>query len=120
PSQLAWLTNATVRGGGILQRTGWRPVVQGADWSGLYQGGLMYDVDFSTPHLILQIGGRIYRVRVDTDGSVQDLSAISGQTMPATLPKCYMAQGEMFDVIQAGDNVTKPLFYDYNAVWSRC
>ena len=69
-NQLAWLTNATVRNGGILQRTGWKPLVKNAKWPGLFQGAYMYEPPFADPYIIASIGGRIYQVRVDTDNSV--------------------------------------------------
>ena len=58
------------------------------------------------------IGGRIYQVRVDTDNSVVDLSAAFGLTMPPNEPIGFMAQGEEFLVIQSGDLITLPLFWD--------
>lgn len=112
PNQLAWATNATMRGGGVRSRTGFKPVVQGANWSGLYQGGYVYEPDFANPYLVLQIGGRIYQVRVDSDNSVQDLSKQFNLTQPGTVDQAFMKQGEIFLVMQAGDNTTNPLFWD--------
>ena len=40
-NMLAWLNNATVRGGGILQRTGWQPLLR-LIGSGRWQGGFPY------------------------------------------------------------------------------
>jgi len=109
---LAWLNNGTVRGGGISNRTGYRPLVQGVPWSGLYQGGYLHEPDAANPHLILSIGGRIYQVRVDTDNSVRDLSADFGLINPADVAQGFFEQGELWTVIQAGDFVTNPLFWD--------
>lgn len=114
--QLAWLANGTVRGDAITQRTGWRPLVQGVDWPGIYQGGFMYSPDAANPHLILKIGGQLYRIRVDTDNSVQNLSAIFGLSDPPDVPQSYFVQGEQFLIIQTGDLVTNPLFYNYNGI----
>jgi hypothetical protein len=111
-NQLAWLTNGTVRGGGVLQRTGWKPLVQNVNWPGIFQAEYMYEPFFADPYKIIMIGGRIYQVRVDTDNSVVDLSAKFGLTMPPDEPIGYMAQGEEFLVIQSGDLVTLPLFWD--------
>lgn len=116
-TMLAWLTNGTVRGGGISQRTGWTPLCTVHAGGELYQGGFLYEPSFAQPQLILSIGGRIYQVRLDTDNSITDLSAASGLTNPADVPKAYMAQGEQFLVIQAGDQAltnppTLPLFWD--------
>lgn len=115
-NQLAWLINGTVRGGGILQRTGWQPIVQGAPWHGIFQGAFMHQPDFADPHIIMSVGGRIYQVRVDTDNSVHDLSAAFGQTNPADEPQAFMTQAEQFTIIQAGDYLSsapnKPLFWE--------
>lgn len=108
-NQLAWATNATMRGGGCRQRTGWKPLVQGANWSGLYQGGYLYEPETDLPYLVLDIGGRTYQVRVDTDNSVLDITAIGGPN-PATEPKHWLEQGEQFLVIQ--DGVSEPLVWD--------
>lgn len=111
-NQLAWLTNATCRGGGVLQRTGWKPLVQDFEWPGLYQGGWMYEPRFANPYLIVSIGGRIYLIRVDTDNSVRDLSAEFGLTNPPLETQAFFMQAEEFLVIQAGDLITPPLFWD--------
>ena len=111
-NQLAWAINCSVRGGGIGQRPTLQPLVQSVPWSGLYQGGMLYQPDVADPHLLLLIGGNLYRVRVDTDNSVDDLSGAYGLTMPATVDEAFFCQQEMFAVVQAGDLATLPLFYD--------
>lgn len=118
-NQLSWLVNGSVRGGGIGQRMTLQPLVRGASWSGLYQGGIMYESDGTNPILIVAIGGRIYRIRVDTDNGVTDLSAVFGFTMPDTLGFFHFSQAEMFAIIQAGDLVTNPLFYDFGQLGIR-
>jgi len=114
-NKISWLYNGSVRGSGISQRLGWVPVVQNAPWdgTGIFQGAFMYQPDFADPHIILAIGGVLWRARVDTDNSVQDLSTIFGPglTMPPTEPQAYFTQGEQFLVWQAGDEVTNPIFY---------
>lgn len=110
---VSWAVNGSCRGGAFGQRAGWIPLIQGAPWSNAnYQGGLMYSADFQDPFLLLLIAGRLYKVRVDTDNSVTDLSAVFGLTMPIT-EKAFLRQGEMWAVIQNGDMVTNPLFYDF-------
>lgn len=109
--QLSWLNNATVRGGGISQRTGWRPLIQNVQWPGIFQGAFMYVPDFANPHIVLAIGGKLYAARVDTDNSIEALSDSFGLTMPAGEPQAYFAQAEQFLVWQAGDLVTNPIFY---------
>lgn len=117
-NQLAWLCNATVRGGGITQRTGWTNLATVNDGTAIYQGGFMYDATATGgfPYLVLSIGGHIYRVRVDTDNSVEDIS-IPGDFNPSDTPKAFFCQAERFLVIQAGDYLTNPvptlpLFWD--------
>lgn len=116
---LAWGINISVRGGGIGQRFTIQPVVQGANWSGVYQGGMMYQPDATDPILILAIGGVLYRVRVDTDYSVTDLTAAYGFGIPANNQQAFFCQAEMFGVIQAGDLVSRPLFYDFGVMGLR-
>lgn len=112
-SQLAWLTNGTVRGGGVNQRTGWKPLVRNINWPGIFQVAYMYQPPFADPYIVIMIGGRVYRVRVDTDNSVEDLSATFGELiMPPDEPIGFMEQGEEFLVIQSGDLITLPLFWD--------
>lgn len=114
PNQLAWGSNLTVRGGGIGVRNTLHPLIQNGPWSGQFQGGYVYQPDFGDPIHIVVIGGRVYRIRTDTDNSVTDLSAkFPGMTMPANIETLYFAQAECFLVIGAGDGVTKPLFYDF-------
>lgn len=120
-SNLAWLNNATVRGGAINGRMGWKrlcKVVPGPTTKP-YQSGFLYDPTGVTgsvtalPYLMLSIGGSIYQVRVDTDNSVVNL----GGANPAGITQGFMAQAEQFLVVQAGDfgtvaTPTLPLFWD--------
>lgn len=112
-TQVAWANNVTFRGGGILQRTGWQPLCTVHDGTALYQGGWMYDTSplgGNLPYLMLSIGGRMYQVRVDTDNSIHDVTGAFVD--PATAPQAYFTQGERFMVKQAGDGLTRPLFWD--------
>lgn len=99
-NQLAWLGNGTVRGGGITPRTGYQPLIQKQAWSGIYQGGYMYEQSGGDPYLVLDIGGRTYACRVDTNNSVSDITLGAGRS--AALPQHWMTQGEEFLVIQDG------------------
>jgi hypothetical protein len=110
--QLAWLINGSVRDGTILQRTGIVQAVQRVTATGLYQGGWMYDPINQNPWLILLISGRVYKVLLEAPFTVTDLSATYGQVHPATVDQAFFCQGEQFLVIQAGDGVTLPIFYD--------
>lgn len=113
-NQLAWLSNATVRGGGITQRTGWQPLCAAHPGGAAFQGGWLYDnsAQGGNPYLIVSVGGEILRINVDTDNSVVSLSALFGLYNPPLEPQSYFTQGEEFLIIQAGDGVTLPLFWD--------
>lgn len=112
-TMLAWLINGTVRGGSIGPRNGWSQLVNLLLAGVLFQGGYLYEpVDGSDPYFILSIGGRIYQVLADAPHTLTDLSAKFKLTNPAGIPKAFFAQGEQFLVIQAGDLVTLPLFWD--------
>lgn len=111
-SQLAWLNNGGVRDGGILQRTGFDYKGRISDGSALYQGGWMYDAAAAYPYLVLSIGGHIYQVDVDSPDTNTDLSAAFSLVNPANPVSAYFCQAEEFLVIQAGDNLTLPLFWD--------
>lgn len=100
-NQLAWAGNATVRSGAIIPRPGMQPLIQKQRWSGNYQGGYMYEPDNGFPYLILDIGGRTYVCRVDTNNSVSDVTT-PATVFPATDTRHYMEQGEQFVVIQNG------------------
>jgi hypothetical protein len=100
-SALAWLGNGTVRGGAITPRKGFLPLVQGINWSGLFQGAYMYEPDGGDPYIMMGVGGQTYQVRVDTDNSVHLVSA--GATVrSAALPQWWMKQGERFLLFQDG------------------
>lgn len=115
-TMLAWLNNATVRGGGITQRTTWQPLVDLLN-SGLYQGGGMYDPLSANPYLMLSISGNIYSVLLEAPFTITNLSALFGLTNPPDVAQAFFCQAEQFMVIQAGDfftnpNPTLPLFWD--------
>lgn len=114
-SQLAWLNNASVRGGGILQRTGWLLLGKVQGPGGLYQGGFMYQPDSANPYLILNISGITYKVDVDTAFGVGNVTAVfTGTAMPALIDGFEYAQAENYLIIQANDGTTLPLFWDGN------
>lgn len=107
-TMLAWMDSCTVRGGGISPRDGFVSLCKILD-SGLYQSGYLYEPQFADPYHILQISGRIYQVNTGTDNSVIDLSAKFGITNPPDITQGWMAQGEQFLIIQAGDIFTNPI-----------
>jgi hypothetical protein len=131
-SQLAWLNNATVRGGSIRQRWGWQPIVK-LPIKGRWQGGFMYEPDEGYPYLVCSISGHIYRVDLDTSPPTftelnntlvapwttygnNTLPALGGrpaglivsnpQYNPDNSEMVFFCQAENFLVIQAGDYET--------------
>lgn len=109
-TQVAWMDNATVRGNGITQRLGWSnngtlPV------RGYYQGQFLYRPNAEEYYLIMVIDGQVFRVNVDDPASAINLSSIHGVSLPIT-ERVYFCQAEQFLIIQAGDGVTLPLFWD--------
>jgi len=116
-NQLAWLSNATVRDGGITTRAGWNRLGRIHDGSALYQGGSVYEPNGANPYLMLSIGGHIYKVLPDDLGSIVDLSASFGLFNPPLVEQAFFCQAELFEIIQAGDYETAavptlPLFWD--------
>ncbi len=109
--QLAWLINATVRDGGITQRSTWQPVGFMHAGDALYQGGFMYDPIGDNPYLVHGIGGILYREDMST-GALTPLSSDPTLYHPPAQEMFFFAQAEEFLVVQAGDNVTNPLIWD--------
>lgn len=139
-NQLAWMVNSTVRGGGILQRTGWQPLVKVMDL-GHWQGGFIYEPDSALPYLVCVISGHIYRVDLDPPYAVTQLFntlvapwanfgnninlTIDGNVIPLLVnpqfnpdtDRVWFCQGENYLIIQAGDYetvspATLPLIWD--------
>jgi hypothetical protein len=72
-NELAWLTNGSVRDGGITPRGGWKTTKKLGSGTGSYQGGFLYQpIDGSDPYLLFLMGGRMFKAGVD-DQDVQDL-----------------------------------------------
>lgn len=111
PNQLAWLTNGTVRGGGILTRTGWIKQIENfSSDQGLFQGATFYTPEGQVPYLVAAISGRIYRFNVWTDNTVKDITG--AVALPAGQLRYFLLQAERFLIIQCGDFVTNPLIWD--------
>jgi len=84
---LPWLVNGTVRGGGILPRTGYIPNGPNGglldNTGNLFQGWFLYvPINDSPPYVVASIGGHILKYEFDT-GIVTDLS-VKNQT--STVP----------------------------------
>ena len=110
---VSWMDNATVRDGGITQRFGWNNIGS-IPPVGQYQGSFIYvpdNQDVSSNYHVMVIGGHVWQVPTDNPGAAVDLSAQFGVALPIT-ERVFFCQAEMFLVIQAGDAVTLPLFWD--------
>ena len=107
-NSLAWLNNATVRGGGITQRTGWQPLVKSVAASGFrWQGGYIYEPDSALPYLVCQISGIPLAILLDPPYTITDLSGGNPALQnPAASEMAWFVQGENYLVIQAGDFFT--------------
>lgn len=113
-NQLSWLANGMVRGGGIMPRTGYLPLIQELATEGWHQGGYLYQA--STPYLIVAVSGRILKALLDAPYTITDLSAQFGFSLPVDAKLCFFEQAEEFLIMQAGDGVTLPLFWDGNTL----
>jgi hypothetical protein len=120
---LAWLVNGTIRDGGIRPRSGWQPLgtifdpakmaalIAGA--TGFFQGGDLYQPENGNPYLMFLMGGHLYMLQdVDNPAGVVDLSVTFNLYMPANVQQAFFRQAEQFLIIQAGDYITFPLFWD--------
>lgn len=125
--QLAWLSNATVRGGAISPRNGWLKLLDFLK-GGYYQGGVMYEpIDGSDPYLVVQIAGHIWKILLGPPIVATDLSAQFGIVNPADptqAPMAFFCEAEGFLIIQPGDyenailnntTPTLPMVYHSNA-----
>lgn len=113
-NQVAWADNCTMRGGGICQRTGWVKIGVINCQLGKYQGSIIYNPLWDNlPYLVSSIGGRIYKIDVDDPASAVELTAVDPLLVnPSANEVSYFLQAEQFLIVQAGDYVTNPLFWD--------
>src|SRR6516162_4881281 len=117
-NELAWLINATVRDGGISPRAGLESIYKLVDQADPalvgttgYQGGFLYKPLGGNPYLIFSVGGVIYQADPASSAPI-NLSKKFGLSNPPNVARAFFCQGERFLVIQAGDGVTLPLFWD--------
>lgn len=112
-NQLAWGNNLTVRGNGISPRRGWQRLLV-VPFTALFQEASMYTPTGTAPagfpYIIAQIGGRTFRVRVDTALNTVDEITVAGDPNSALIDQSWMCQAEQFLVIQDGTAV--PLVYN--------
>jgi hypothetical protein len=109
-NELSWMNNGTVRGGGIIQRNGW--FNQGSlPMVGQYQGSELYTPETGSPYFITVIQGNVWQTYPDDVANSVNLSLAFNIYLPVT-NRCFFCQAEMFMIIQSGDGITVPLFWD--------
>jgi hypothetical protein len=97
------LNNATVRGGGITQRTGFQPLLR-LIASGKWQMGMIYEPDGANPYLLCQVSGVLYSALLEPPYTITDLTKGDPTLLnPVAAEFAFFVQGEDFAVIQAGD-----------------
>lgn len=118
-NMLAWLANATVRNGGIRPRSGLKSLGTVRASPGLFQGSFLYEYPGSNPYPVFLMDGILYSIpNPNNPSSVVDLThGNAALRMPATQPQAYFCQAEEFLIIQSGDYVTLPLFWDGTKLW---
>lgn len=82
------------------------------DGSVLFQGGFLYQPVGADPYLVVCLSGHTYRVIPGAPITIAELSTSPALLMPASETQFFFVQAEQFLVIQSGDNVTLPLFWD--------
>lgn len=118
--QLAFATNATVRGGYVSDRPpirletlayGTHPEIQSVVEQGNFQGGGYYRPDFGTESLVAQISGRLFKFT--ENGAVWDVVEISipGDLNSTSVSQVWMWQSEKWLIISDGSGKL-PIFYD--------
>ena len=116
--QLAFATNATVRGGYIGPRPPYRKMtlvfdpstIQDAFEQGFFQGATTYRPDFGNHLLLDSTSGAIYKCVISgTTITVTDVSIV-GDPNPATTGQVWMWQGEKWVIINNGTSL--PIIFD--------
>jgi hypothetical protein len=104
---LAWLNNATVRGGGISQRAGWQPLARVMASGFRHQGQYIYEPDGANPYLVVSLSGVLHSVLLEAPYTITDLTG--GNPLlrnPPNVEMAFFCQGENYLVVQAGDYYT--------------
>lgn len=104
-NQVTFAVNATMRGGKIKPRPGMRQIalnVSGVTgYSGLFQGGTVYDPG-SGSVLVASIAGKLFQYDVNS-GIVSDASVANDLNSP-TVPQAWFQQAENYLIVQDGSS----------------
>ncbi len=124
-SQLAYMSNGTVRGTYATHRPPFHDRVlnfQTADQQSAFQTGLWQGATWcqptSTPEaLVAQISGRLWFIEINGNiGAVTEVT-IPGDANPATNPQAWLFQAEKWVIIN--DGVSVPIFLDLDTKVAR-
>lgn len=116
--QVAFLTNATCRGGFLKHRPGYvpRPLAFGgsvqlqlAFEEGLFQCAHPYISDNGRGSIVVAISGKLFKIDIQQSFAVSDIS-ITGDLNPSNRTVGWMVQAENYLVFQ--DNQTTPLIFN--------
>lgn len=116
-NELAWLTNGTVRDGGITPRPGWK--FKKALASGMlpFTGGFMYQpIDGSDPYLVFLIGGVVYRANVD-DLGVINLITTAFVPNPSATPQITLSNWSLLFFPTSPPGYTIPVAADIQSIF---
>lgn len=116
-NQVSFAINTTFRGGFPTCRPGQKKIdlsfededVQSDFEDGRFQGAEVYQADGGIAFIVASIGGKIFRVNVQTTNSVEDVS-IDGDPNPTNRTQVWMTQAESWLIIQ--DGKSKALIFD--------
>lgn len=120
PTQAAYASNATFRGGYIFSRPPYRR--QTLDFDGdedlqeafiksFFQGSGTYRPDFGLTQIIVQASGRIFRLTQPNDEWLVEEITIPGDPNDPAQPRAWMWQSEKWLIINDGSGKL-PLIYD--------
>lgn len=119
-NQLAFATNATVRGGFVTNRPGFKkqvlsfggdPILETSFKKSLFQGATYFKPDIGASALVSSQGGRLFQAVPDNSGNIQitDVS-IPGDPNPPAIDQAWLWQSERWVIVN--DGVSIPIFYD--------
>ncbi len=120
--QVAFASNATIRGGFITDRPPFTnrlnviwpsPAVQTAFEQGLFQGAAFYNPDSGNQSIFAAVAGRLFQFQVAGNDITVTERTIPGDPNPATATQAWLWQAEQFLIWN--DGLSLPVFFDGNS-----
>lgn len=115
-NQIAWAVNASMRGGFLSSRPGFKKVALNFDTglqsdfeSGRFQGAGAYRTLQGKTYLVCSISGRTYSIELTASNFVQEITISGDENSPNQL-KAWFQQAEYWLIIQ--DNQSRPILWD--------